>query len=141
VVKYLASWGKLHEFPDRMVDWSPEQAEAGHAAAVRKIAEHAGANGVAALPPRTEATDQAEAFTLEAQRKRLASAVARLASARKGVEVSVGDTVYYGTLSVIDTIVQRAEGWLIQNVDECTDQKKLARYIEVAEGELERASS
>jgi hypothetical protein len=124
-----------------MVDWSAEQAEAGHAAAMRKIAEHAGANGVAAPPPRTEATDQAEAFTLEAQRKRLTSAVVRLASARKGIRVEPGDTVYYGTLSVIDTIVQRADGWLINNVDECTDQKKLARYIEVVEGELERAST
>jgi hypothetical protein len=37
VVKYLGGWGKLQEFPGRLVDWDAEQARQGHAEAVRKL--------------------------------------------------------------------------------------------------------
>lgn len=37
LLKYLNHWGKLHEFPFRMVDWNAEQVADAHAEAVRKL--------------------------------------------------------------------------------------------------------
>lgn len=37
VLKYLANWGKLQEYPGRIVDWNVNQAELGHAEALRKF--------------------------------------------------------------------------------------------------------
>lgn len=37
LLKYLNKWGKLKEFPLRMVDWDPESVALGHAEAVRKL--------------------------------------------------------------------------------------------------------
>lgn len=43
LVKFLVGWGKLQEFPGRMVDWDAEQVRLGHAEAVRKLASVGGA--------------------------------------------------------------------------------------------------
>jgi hypothetical protein len=37
LLKHLNGWAKLKEFPARMIDWSPEQAEAAYQEAQRKI--------------------------------------------------------------------------------------------------------
>lgn len=37
LLKYLNKWGKLQDFPGRMVDWDADQVERAHAEAVRKL--------------------------------------------------------------------------------------------------------
>ncbi len=37
LLKYLNSWAKLQDFPNRMVDWDAEQVNLGHAEACRKL--------------------------------------------------------------------------------------------------------
>jgi hypothetical protein len=37
LLKYLNNWGKLQEFPGRMVDWDAEQVSQAHAEATRKL--------------------------------------------------------------------------------------------------------
>jgi hypothetical protein len=37
LLKYLNRWGKLQEFPSRMVDWDPDQVSLAYAEAVRKL--------------------------------------------------------------------------------------------------------
>lgn len=37
LLKYLNNWGKLHEFPGRMIDWDADQVLAAHAEAMRKL--------------------------------------------------------------------------------------------------------
>lgn len=37
ILKYLNGWGKLQDYPGRIVDWTDEQVAKGHAEAVRKI--------------------------------------------------------------------------------------------------------
>jgi hypothetical protein len=37
LLKYLNGWGKLHEFPSRIVDWDADQVAQAYAEAVRKI--------------------------------------------------------------------------------------------------------
>ena len=37
LIKYLQNWGKLQDFPGRMIDWDGEQVASAHAEAVRKL--------------------------------------------------------------------------------------------------------
>jgi hypothetical protein len=37
LLRYMNNWGKLHEFPARIVDWDAEQVAQAHAEAVRKL--------------------------------------------------------------------------------------------------------
>jgi hypothetical protein len=37
MVKWASGWGRLQEFPERFVDWSPEQVALGYAEACRKL--------------------------------------------------------------------------------------------------------
>lgn len=37
LLKYLNNWGKLHEFPGRMIDWDADQVSQAHAEATRKL--------------------------------------------------------------------------------------------------------
>lgn len=39
LLKYLNGWGKLHDFPNRMVEWDAEQVAMAHGEASRKLAE------------------------------------------------------------------------------------------------------
>jgi hypothetical protein len=51
LLKYLNGWGKLHEFPGRIVDWDAEQVAQAYAEAIRKIQ--------AIQPAQQEAYDEA----------------------------------------------------------------------------------
>ena len=51
LLKYLNSWAKLQEFPNRMVDWDAEQVALGHAEGCRKLQS--------IQPARTEAYEEA----------------------------------------------------------------------------------
>jgi hypothetical protein len=53
LLKYLNNWGKLQEYPGRMIDWDAEQVALAYAEAVRKIQ--------AIQPARQEAYDEAMA--------------------------------------------------------------------------------
>ncbi len=37
LLKYLNNWGKLQEYPGRMIDWDHEQVANAYAEAIRKI--------------------------------------------------------------------------------------------------------
>jgi hypothetical protein len=51
LLKYLNNWGKLQEFPGRMIDWDAEQVSQAHAEASRKLRS--------LLPDREEALEEA----------------------------------------------------------------------------------
>lgn len=51
LLKYLNNWGKLQEYPGRMIDWDAEQVARAHAEAVRKLQ--------AIQPARDEAYEEA----------------------------------------------------------------------------------
>jgi len=51
LLKYLNTWGKLQDFPSRMVDWDAEQVASAYAEAIRKLQ--------VSQPDRDEATEEA----------------------------------------------------------------------------------
>lgn len=147
MVKYLQNWGKLKNFPDRMVDWDEAQTAQAHAHGMQKLASISGdpqaeeeSQDQPPPPPRQVSPGEREMAgkSLANQQRTLTNLVWQLAATVAKPGAKATDEEFWRSLAALDGIVGGSQA--IEDIQTCTDAALLADYIEAAKGELEGAS-
>lgn len=118
LVKYLNGWGKLREYPDRMVDWDEVQVAEGHNEGRRKIAQIR--TPAAETPAPTGPAGQVHAL------KKIVRNIARGEQGRQ--DVTAEECIR--ALVRLDALVP--ESLRIADLNTCTDAARLSAYLDAA---------
>jgi hypothetical protein len=132
LVAYLNKWGKLNEYPSRIVDWDEEQVAKAHAEAMRKLAavdggdahSEAPGNSTPARPAAPQGMERAEQAAR--QRSNLVDLVRQIHELRTGSKTTP-DPEFWAILDEIGT--HHAGGEMIDDFQSCDDTRLLGRYV------------
>lgn len=159
LLKYLQSWGKLREFPNRMVDWDDAQVAEAHAEALRKLAS---VNGGGSQEPQRHGRDEyqsqeyptggsnghhpdapgaregAELARVATLRKEVAGKIQALAVMRSGTDdpnYQPSPADLKATKDGIDLVMDG--GQVAESIAACKDVALLEAYSRIASEQME----
>jgi hypothetical protein len=125
MLKYLNDWGKLQDYPARMVEWDDEQVAAAYAEGTRKLAS------VVAGPCTLRESDPLKDLKLQ-----IREGAYKLARANAGGEIPTSEKETR-TMALIDGIAADGSGGLlIGSLRDCTDKVMLQSVLKVIEADI-----
>jgi hypothetical protein len=111
MLKYLNGWGKLQDYPARMVDWDDEQVAAAYAEGTRKLAS------VVVGPCTIRESDPLKDLKLQ-----IREGAYKLARANAGGEIPTSEKETR-TMALIDTIAaDTLKGQVVGSLRDCADE-------------------
>jgi hypothetical protein len=125
MLKYLNGWGKLQDYPARMVEWDDEQVAQAYAEGTRKLASVVVGSCVIR-----------ESDPLKDLKLQIREGAYRLARANAGGDFPTSEKETR-TMALIDTIAADGSGGLlVGSLRDCTDKLMLQSVLKVIEADI-----
>lgn len=133
LLKYLNSWGKLNEYPNRMVDWDEEMVALAYEEAIRKLRDVKPAEGQNGHPAPSRPAGGADntppaGDDVNALRKRLINLLYDLGERMTGVRNS---DAWFKALASINEVAP--DGEQMEDPSSCQDPDLFRTFIELAQ--------